>query len=108
MHKQIPASIEEVIQTEITTQEKTVSAVSSKNRSPVKRKIKEKTQKGAKFKEKFDGDVIEKSDETTTPKTIAEIVTGKGLSVPMCDGEEVVRFSLFYNVSQIFINNSLR
>lgn len=55
----------------------------------MKKKVKEKTGKGAKFREKFDGGNEEKS-ANGTQKTVAEIVTGKGLSVPMCDGEEVV------------------
>lgn len=51
-----------------------------------KSKLKEKTGKGAKFK-------FSSSESDSQEKTVAEIVTGKGLSVPMCEGEEVVKIS---------------
>lgn len=93
MCKKIPASIEEVIQTDSTTTdmaEKATTDVVYKNRASVKKKVKEKTGKGAKFREKFDSSSEEKL-ESSEQKTVVELVTGKGLSVPMCDGEEVVR-----------------
>lgn len=84
---QIPASIEEVIQSDTT--EKTVSYVSYKNKTSVKRKTKEKTGRGAKFKEKIDDS---EKFENDNQKAVVQISTGNGLAVPMCDGEEVVSY----------------
>lgn len=92
--QQIPASIEEVIDTSSGSEKSSVkstqrqSVFDGRNKISKKRKVKEK---GAKFKEKLDENVVD-----VVQKTIAEIVTGKGLSVPMCDGEEVAsRFFVF-------------
>lgn len=94
--------MEEVIQAESSAPEKTI--VSERSKSHPKKKVKEKTGKGAKFREKFDDESEEKS-VNGVQKTVAEIVTGKGLSVPMCDGEEVVSLFILdvkFNFSLIF------
>lgn len=94
--KKIPASIEEVIQADSSTKnraEDVVSNVGYRNKSFVKRKVKEKTGRGAKFREKFDSGSEDKV-ENDVQKTVAEIVTGNGLSVPMCVGEEMVSCKL--------------
>lgn len=86
--KQIPASIEEVVDGGGSSTKTKESVVSGSH----KRKTKEKTSKGAKYKQK----VREKDESVIQQKTVVEIVTGKGLSVPMCDGEEVVCLHWFH------------